>query len=168
MEGQMISQKIQDEMNQQIMHEMYSAYLYLAMSSHCEQSNLPGFAKWLRMQADEEMEHAMKFYDFIHERQGKVTLYAIDQPPTEFGAPLAIFEQVYEHEQKVTARIHHIYKLALEENDYPSQVFLHWFINEQVEEEANSSQILDTLRLIGESNNGIFMLDHRLSKREED
>jgi ferritin len=164
----MFSQKVQDVMNQQIMHEMYSAYLYLAMSSHCEQENLPGFAQWLRMQANEEMEHAMKFYDFIHERNGKVVLYGIDQPPSEFGTPLAIFEQVYEHEQKVTGLINSIYKLAVEENDYPSQVFLHWFIEEQVEEEANSSQILETLRLIGESTNGLFMLDHRLSKRAEE
>jgi ferritin len=164
----MFSQKVQDAMNEQIKHEMYSAYMYLSMSAQCESANLPGFASWLRKQAEEEMEHAMKFYDFIHERMGKVVLYAIDQPPTEFGTPREIFEQVYEHEQKVTGLINQIYKTAVEENDYPSQVFLHWFIDEQVEEESNSSQVLETLKMIGDSTNGLFMLDHQLGKREDD
>jgi len=164
----MFSQVVQDKMNQQIMHEMYSAYMYLSMSAQCESDNLPGFAKWLRMQATEEMEHAMKFYDFIHERGGKVILYAIDQPPSEFGKPAEIFEQVYAHEQKVTGLINGIYEIALKENDYPSQIFLHWFIEEQVEEENNSSQILDTLKMIGDSANGLFMLDRQLGKRSED
>jgi ferritin len=161
----MLNQKVQDAMNQQIKHEMYSAYMYLSMSAQCESANLPGFARWLRHQAEEEMEHAMKFYDFIHERNGKVSLYAIDQPPSQFGTPREIFEQVYAHEQKVTGLINEIYKAAIDENDYPSQVFLHWFINEQVEEENNSSQVLETLKMIGESTNGLFMLDHQLGKR---
>jgi ferritin len=161
----MFSQKVQDAMNQQIKHEMYSAYMYLSMSAQCESDNLPGFASWLRHQAEEEMEHALKFYDFIHERNGKVSLYAIDQPPSQFGTPREIFEQVYAHEQKVTGLINQIYKVAIDENDYPSQVFLHWFINEQVEEESNSSQVLETLKMIGESSNGLFMLDHQLGKR---
>ena len=164
----MFSQKVQDAMNQQIKHEMYSAYMYLSMSAHCESANLPGFASWLRKQAEEEMEHAMKFYDFIHERMGSVVLYGIDQPPTNFGSPTEIFEQVFAHEQKVTGLINQIYKTALEENDYSSQVFLHWFIDEQVEEENNSSQILETLKMIGDSTNGLFMVDHRLGKRTED
>jgi ferritin len=164
----MFSPVVQDKMNQQIMHEMYSAYMYLSMSAHCESTNLPGFASWLRMQAEEEMEHAMKFYDFIHERNGKVVLFAIDQPPSEFGTPLEIFEQVYAHEQKVTGLINSIYELSVKENDYPSQIFLHWFIEEQVEEESNSSQILETLKMIGDSANGLFMLDHQLGKRSED
>jgi ferritin len=164
----MFSPVVQDKMNQQIMHEMYSAYMYLSMSAHCESANLPGFASWLRMQAEEEMEHAMKFYDFIHERNGKVVLFAIDQPPSEFGTPLEIFEQVYAHEQKVTGLINSIYELSVKENDYPSQIFLHWFIEEQVEEESNSSQILETLKMIGDSANGLFMLDHQLGKRSED
>jgi ferritin len=161
----MLNQKVQDAMNQQIKHEMYSAYMYLSMSAQCESANLPGFSRWLRHQAEEEMEHAMKFYDFIHERNGKVSLYAIDQPPSEFGTPREIFEQVYAHEQKVTGLINQIYKTAIDENDYPSQVFLHWFINEQVEEENNSSQVLETLKMIGESTNGLFMLDQQLGKR---
>jgi ferritin len=164
----MFSPVVQDKMNQQIMHEMYSAYMYLSMSAHCESANLPGFARWLRMQADEEMEHAMKFYDFIHERNGKVVLFAIDQPPSEFGTPREIFEQVYAHEQKVTGLINSIYELSVKENDYPSQIFLHWFIEEQVEEESNSSQILETLKMISDSANGLFMLDRQLGKRSED
>jgi ferritin len=164
----MFSPVVQDKMNQQIMHEMYSAYMYLSMSAHCESANLPGFARWLRMQAEEEMEHALKFYDFIHERNGKVVLFAIDQPPSEFGTPREIFEQVYAHEQKVTGLINSIYELSVKENDYPSQIFLHWFIEEQVEEESNSSQILETLKMIGDSANGLFMLDRQLGKRSED
>lgn len=164
----MFSQVVQEKMNQQIMHEMYSAYMYLSMSAHCESANLPGFARWLRMQAEEEMEHAMKFYDFIHERNGKVTLFAIDQPPAEFGKPVEIFEQVYGHEQKVTGLINSIYEVSLKENDYPSQIFLHWFIEEQVEEESNSAQILETLKMIGDSANGLFMLDRQIGKRSED
>jgi ferritin len=164
----MFSPVVQDKMNQQIMHEMYSAYMYLSMSAHCESANLPGFARWLRMQAEEEMEHAMKFYDFIHERNGKVVLFAIDQPPSEFGTPREIFEQVYAHEQKVTGLINSIYELSVKENDYPSQIFLHWFIEEQVEEESNSSQILETLKMISDSANGLFMLDRQLGKRSED
>jgi ferritin len=163
----MFNQAVQDEMNQQIMHEMYSAYLYLAMSAHCDAANLPGFAKWLRMQAEEELEHAMKFYNFIQDRNGRVTLLAIEQPPTTFDSPLAIFEQVFEHEQKVTERINQIYRVAVQENDYASQSFLHWFIDEQVEEEKNSAYVLDTLKMIGDSTNGLLMFDHRLGKREE-
>lgn len=164
----MISQTMLDEMNDQIMHEMYSAYLYLSMSSYCESVSMAGFASWMRFQAKEEMEHAMKFYDFIQDRGGRVVLQAIAQPPAEFGTMREIFEQTLQHEQKVTGRIHHLYKLALQENDYASQVFLNWFVDEQVEEEKNASQILDILKLIGDSPNGLFHLDHRLSKRSEE
>jgi ferritin len=157
-----------EAMNQQINHEMYSAYLYLSMSAHCVQSNLPGIAAWLRMQAKEEMEHAMKFYDFIEDRGGKVTLTAIGQPPAEFQSPLAIFEGALAHEQKVTRLINDIYGLAMKENDYASQVFLQWFISEQVEEEKNATAIVETLRMVGESKNGIFQVDHRLGKRSGD
>jgi ferritin len=163
----MISKILVDEMNEQIMHEFYSAYFYLSMSAYAESANWQGFAAWLKVQAGEEQGHAMKFYEHIHDRGGRVMLKAIPQPPTEFKSLLDVFKQVYEHEQKVTARINTIYAAALKENDYASQVFLQWFINEQVEEEKSAVQIVDALTKIGESTNGLFALDHRLGKRGE-
>lgn len=154
-------------MNDQIMHELYSAYFYLSMSAACDTMNLPGFATWLKMQANEEQEHAMKFYEFILDRGGKVILQAIAQPPVDYDSPLSIFEQVYEHEQKVTGLINKIYKVAEAENDVASQIFLQWFITEQVEEEKNSSQILDMLKKIGSSVGSLYQLDHRLGERDE-
>jgi len=152
-------------MNDQIMHELYSAYFYLSMSAHCEAENWPGFAVWLRAQAQEEQEHAMKFYAFILDRGAKVTLKAIDQPPAEFDSLVAIFEQVYEHEQKVTGLINDIYRVATEQNDVASQIFLQWFITEQVEEEKRASEVFEILKRIGPSIGGLYQLDHRLGKR---
>jgi ferritin len=162
----MFSKTLNEEMNTQIKLELYSAYLYLSMSAHFEAVNLGGFAHWMRLQAGEEQGHAMKFFDYIQERNGKIALQAIDQPPVEFTTPIAIFEQVLKHEESVTGRINHLYELALKDNDYASQVFLQWFITEQVEEEKNASDILATLKIIGEKSNAIFQLDHRLEKRE--
>jgi ferritin len=164
----MLSKTIQDAMNQQIKNELYSAYLYLSMSAYCEAANLPGFAHWMRMQAQEEEAHAMKFYDFIHERGGRVVLQAIDQPPVEFPSPLAVFEQTLEHEQKVTAMIHDLYALAVEEKDYASQVFLQWFVTEQVEEEDSATQILETLKMVGDKSHALLMLDGQLGRRGAD
>jgi len=161
----MLSKLMLDEMNEQIKHELYSSYLYLSMSAHCESANLPGFAAWLRVQAQEELGHALKFYDHILDRNEKVTLQAIDQPVIEFKSPKDVFQQVYEHEQKVTARIHKLYSLAVDEKDYASQTFLLWFVNEQVEEEKNSSQILDMLEKIGTSVGSLYQLDHRVGER---
>ena len=164
----MLSKKMLDEMNIQIREELYSAYLYLSMAAHFESANLPGFARWMRMQADEERQHAMKFFDQILDRGGKVTLQTINQPPADFAAPQAIFEQVLQHEQHVTARIHKLYDLAVADKDYATQVFLNWFVTEQVEEEKNATETLETLKLIGEKSNAIFQLDHRLGKRGEE
>jgi ferritin len=164
----MLSKKLQDAMNEQIKNELYSAYLYLSMSAYCEAANLPGFGHWMRMQAQEEEAHAMKFYDFIHERGGRVVLQAIDQPPVEFPSPLAVFEQTLEHEQKVTGMIHDLYTLAVEEKDYASQAFLQWFVMEQVEEEDSASQILETLKMIGDKGHALLMLDRELGKRGAD
>ncbi|MEE8389445.1 MAG: ferritin, partial [Anaerolineae bacterium] len=131
----MLKQTVQDAMNEQIKHEFYSAYLYLSMAAHCESINLPGFAHWMRIQEQEEKIHGIKFFDFIHERGSRVVLQAIDQPPAEFKSPLDVFEKVLEHEQTVTELINDLYALAIQERDYASQVFLQWFITEQVEEE---------------------------------
>jgi len=161
----MLSKAMQDAINEQIKNELYSAYLYLAMSAYCEANSLPGFAHWLRAQSQEEVEHAMKFFDFVNERGGRVVLHAIDQPPVEFESPVEIFEATLEHERKVTAMIHRLFELALEEKDYPAQVMLHWFIDEQVEEESNAGQILDTLNMIGDKGQALVMLNKELAKR---
>ena len=164
----MLSNTMLSEMNAQVKHELFSAYLYLSMAAHFEDANLGGFASWMRLQAAEEQEHAMKFFDFIIDRGGKVALQAIDQPPVEFTTPLAVFEKVLHHEQQVTALIHKLYALAVKEGDYATQVFLNWFVSEQVEEEKNASTILETLKLIGDKSNAIYQLDHQLGKREAD
>ena len=161
----MLNKKVQDAINEQIKNELYSAYLYLSMAAYSEASNLPGLAHWMRLQSQEEVEHAMKFFDFINDRGGRVVLQAVDQPPTEFESPLAIFEQTLEHERKVTAMINQLYELALRENDYPSQVLLQWFIEEQVEEEKNAEQILQTLKMIGDKPQGLVMVDRELGRR---
>jgi ferritin len=153
----MISQKITDQINDQIGFELFSAYIYLSMAAQCDATNLPGFANWFKKQAEEEQEHAMKFYDYVNEQGGRVVLPAIEQPPIEFGSMEAIFKLVLEHEQLVTSRIHKIYETALEEKDYASQVFLQWFISEQVEEEANASELLETIKMAGKGQ--IVMLD---------
>jgi ferritin len=161
----MLSQKLQDAINEQIKNELYSAYLYLSMAAYSEGASLPGFANWMRLQAQEEVSHAMKFFDFVNERGGRVVLYGIDQPPAEFESPIDLFERTLEHERKVTGMIHQLYELALKENDYPTQVMLHWFIEEQVEEEDNASQILGTLERIGDKGHALVMLDRELSRR---
>ena len=161
----MLNKTIQGAMNEQIKNELYSAYLYLSMSAYCEAANLSGFAHWMRLQAQEEVEHAIKFYQFIYERGGRVVLQAIDQPPGEFLSPLNVFEQTLAHEQKVTALIHDLYALAVQEKDYASQAFLQWFVTEQVEEEANATQIVDTLKMIGDKSHALLMLDRELGKR---
>ena len=152
-------------MNDQINKELYSSYLYLSMAAYFEDKNLPGFAHWMRIQEAEEREHAMKFYDFILERGGKVTLKAIDAPKTEWKSTLEVAEEVAAHEAKVTASIHALYELALKEKDYPAQVMLQWFITEQVEEEKNAAEIVANLKLIEDRGTAVLMLDHRLGKR---
>jgi ferritin len=162
----MLSKVVEDAINEQIKNELYSAYLYLAMSAHFEAANLPGSAHWMRLQSQEEVEHAMKFFDYVNERGGRVVLQAIDQPPVEFKLPLDIFQQALEHEQKVTGMINNLYALAVKENDYPTQVMLQWFIEEQVEEEKSAGDVVEQLRMIGDHTQGLFMLDRQLGARE--
>ncbi len=161
----MLAKAVQDAMNEQIKTEFYSAYQYLSMAAYCESVNLPGFAHWMRIQAREEVEHAMKFYDFVLDRGGRVLLQAIDQPVIEFGSPREVFEQALEHEQKVTATINELYTLAVEENDYASQAFLQWFVTEQVEEEKNAGDVVETLKMIGDKSEALFLLDRELGSR---
>ena len=162
----MIGKAMQDAMNEQINKELYSSYLYLSMAAYFEDKNLMGFAHWMRLQAEEEREHAMKFYNFILDRGGRVQLKAIDAPETEWKSNLQIAEQVAEHEGKVTASINNLYEIALKEKDYPAQVMLQWFISEQVEEEKNAQELVAKLKLIEERGTAVLMLDHRLSKRK--
>jgi ferritin len=164
----MLSENLQTMLNEQIKNELYSGYLYLAMSAYCETEDLPGFAHWMREQAKEEQEHAMRLFDFINDRGGQVVLHAIDQPPVEFGAPLELFQAVYEHEQKVTRLINDLYEAAVGENDYAAQVMLHWFIDEQVEEEKTAGDIVALLERVGDHVNGLLMVDRDLAQRSGD
>lgn len=164
----MLGKAVQDAMNEQITNELYSAYQYLAMAAYCESENLPGFAHWMRTQSQEETAHAMRFYDFILDRNGRVVLQAIDQPVIEFGSPLEVFERALDHERKVTAMINDLYGLAVRENDYASQTFLQWFVTEQVEEEKNAGDVVETLKMIGEKSEALFLLDRELGRREND
>ena len=164
----MIGKAMQDAMNEQINKELFSSYLYLSMAAYFEAKNLPGFANWMRIQSDEEREHAMKFYDFILNTGGKVNLKAIDAPKTEWKSSLEVAEEVAAHEAKVTASIYSLYELAQKEKDYPAQMMLQWFISEQVEEEKNAAEIVSNLKLIEERGTAVLMLDHRLAKRKDE
>ncbi len=161
----MISKKIEKAFNDQINAETYSAYLYWSMSAALEAMNLPGFANWMRVQAQEEMVHAMKFYTHIIERNGKVTLKKLDAPPTKWNSVTAIFSDSCRNEQKVTGLINNLVDLAIKEKDHAANVFLQWFVNEQVEEEKNADEILKKLKTISERPEGILMLDKELGMR---
>ncbi|HJZ47978.1 MAG TPA: ferritin [Roseiflexaceae bacterium] len=161
----MMSQTVQNAINDQIKHEFYSSYLYLSMSAYFETLSLPGFAQWMRVQSQEEHAHAMKFFDFVNDRGGSVELQAIEQPPGEFQSPLDVFEQALGHERKVTALIHWLYELALKESDYPTQMLLQWFITEQVEEEKNAGQIVEQLKMTGGEPSALLLLDRELAGR---
>jgi ferritin len=161
----MLNKTIQDALNEQIKNEIYSGYLYLAMAAYSESVNLGGFAHWMRAQAQEEMGHAMKMFSYINERGGRVLLQAIAQPPAEFESPLDVFHKTLEHEQHVTKLIHDLYALSLRENDYATQMFLQWFITEQVEEEKNATEIVNLLERIGGQAQGLVMLDRQLAQR---
>ncbi len=160
-----MNKTVETALNEQIKHEMDSAYLYLSMAAYCESKNLSGFAHWLRKQFEEEMAHALRLYDFVIDRGGRVILNAIDKPAAEFGAPAEIFKKVLEHEQKVTGLINKLYDLAVKENDYPTQVELHWFIKEQVEEEKSASSILEQLKMVGEHGPALHRMDRILARR---
>ena len=161
----MLSKAIQDAINEQIKNELYSAHQYLSMSAYCESVNLPGFAHWMLAQAQEEREHAMKFFTFLLNRKGRVILQAIEQPVVEFGSPLEVFEQALEQEQQVTGQINELYGLTTSENDYATQAFLQWFLTEQVEEEKNVGDVLETLNMIGDEGEALFLFDRELGKR---
>jgi ferritin len=162
----MIRDTVQATINEQIKHELQSAYLYLSAAGYFESINLSGAAHWMRVQSREEVGHAMRFFAFLHDRGGRVILQALDQPPSDFDSPLDAFAQAREHEQQVTAQIHQLYALAVQEQDYPAQVLLQWFISEQVEEEKNASRIVEELKMIGDSSSALLLLDRELGARQ--
>ncbi len=161
----MMNKKVLKVLNEQVKHELSSAYIYLSMSAHCSEINLNGVANWLKHQAQEEVDHAMKIFQFILDRGDKVTLQAIEQPPHNFASPKKIFESVLAHERKVTGLINKCYETAVQENDYPSQVMLQWFIEEQVEEEQHAEEILEQYKMAGESGAALLMMDKALGAR---
>ncbi|HUU76439.1 MAG TPA: ferritin [Methanoregulaceae archaeon] len=162
----MVKKSVQDALNPQLNAELYSSYLYLSMSAYCETIPLKGFAKWLRVQAREELEHGMKFYDYLVETGGTVNLTKIDAPKTRWNSPREVFEEVYAHEQKVTALINGLVDLANKEKDPATKQFLDWFVKEQVEEEANASDILAQIKMSGDEVENLTSLDNQLGKRE--
>ncbi len=161
----MLSDQMAQALNDQVKWELYSSYFYLSMSSYFEHVGLAGCAVWMRAQSQEELFHAIKIYDFINERGGRALMQAIEQPPTQWESPLEVFEDVLAHEQKVTGMINNLVNLALDERDHATNIFLQWFVSEQVEEEASVGAVLDRFRLIGDNKSGLFTLDQELGKR---
>lgn len=161
----MSNKVLEKALNEQLNAEMYSAYLYLSMSAYFSDIGLDGFANWMRVQAKEEQFHAMKFYDYINERGGRVLLTAIEGPKTEWESPLACIEAVLEHEQHVTSLVNNLVDLAIQEKDHATNIFLQWFVTEQVEEEDSVNAVLNKLRLLNGEGNGMFILDKELSTR---
>lgn len=163
-----LSKKLENAINKQINAELWSAYLYLSMSAYFESINLGGFANWMRVQASEEVEHAMKFYKHINDRRGRVTLSAIAAIPTSWKSPGHAFEEAFKHEQKVTAMIENLANIAAADKDYAATTMLNWFHDEQVEEEQQTDAIVQKLKMIEKSTGGLFMLDRELGKRKEE
>ena len=161
----MINEKLEKAFNDQINKELYSEYLYLSMQAYFERLNLKGFVNWMSVQVQEEHAHALGMFDYLNQRGGTVVLEAIDKPETEWSSPLAVFEQVLEHEEFVTSRINALMDVAEETKDRAAMSFLNWYLKEQVEEEANVGGVLATLRLIGDDKKALLMLDKDLAAR---
>ncbi len=163
----MVTQKIIEAFNTQIKLELESAYIYLAMAAYFHDQNLDGMAQWMRVQAQEEQTHAMKFFDHLVDRGARVELQTISQPKSSWNSPLEVFEEAYQHEMFVTGKINDLVKLATAEDDYPGLALLQWFVTEQVEEEASTSKVAQQLKMLGSSGSGLVMFDRQLGKREE-
>jgi len=161
----MISKKMETALNEQINKEFYSAYLYLAMSAYCNKLNMPGTEHWFRMQYNEEVIHMTKMFDYVMQHGGDAHLMQIDEPPQEFGTVMEAFEASLTHEQFVTQSINELLDVAVEEKDHATQVFLQWFITEQVEEEANVQEIVQRFKMAGDNGGALMMLDDKLLQR---
>jgi ferritin len=164
----MISARMQDALNEQIKHELESAYLYMSVAAYFHSEGLDGMAGWMRVQAHEEFKHAMKFFDHIKERAGRIELAALAKPKTQWSSPVEAFQDAYRHEQFITAKINALVDLAAKETDYAVRPLLDWFVVEQIEEEASTSQVVQMLERIGSSGSGLVMLDRELGKRKDD
>ena len=160
-----MNESVQSAIADQIREELYSAYFYLSAASYFESVSLNGFAAWMRQQSQEEITHAMKFFDFVHDRGSRVVLQAIPQPPYEFAAPLDAFNQALAHERKVTARINELYALTVREQDYAAQILLQWFITEQVEEEKTTGHLVEELRMVGDNSSALLLLNNSAAAR---
>ncbi|MBN2092850.1 ferritin [candidate division KSB1 bacterium] len=161
----MLSEKMKNLMNTQIKNELESAYLYLSMAAYFESDGWDGMSSWMKVQAQEEVNHAMKFYAHLQERDSRVKLAGLAEPKFEWKSPLDAFKAAYAHEQFITGTINNLMKLAVEESDYAAQGLLQWFVNEQVEEEASALKVVQMLERVGDSGNGLVMLDHKLGER---
>lgn len=161
----MLSPKMEKALNDQINAEMFSAYLYLAMVAYFNDINLSGFANWMTVQNEEESFHAMKFFRYLSERGGRVTLETIEKPQFDWESPLAAMEAALQHEQYITSRINDLMNLAMEEKDHATASFLRWFVDEQVEEEDNVNEVVQKLRILGSDGGGLFMMDRDMATR---
>lgn len=161
----MLNKRMEEALNSQIQAEFFSAYLYLSISAYFETLNLVGFAHWTRMQYVEEQGHALKFFDYVHERGGHAALLEIVQPQHKWDSPLAAFKEILSHEQMITERINQLVNIAIEESDHATVAMLQWFVTEQVEEEARADQNVQEMTLIKDSPSGLFMLNRELMQR---
>jgi len=161
----MITQKMETALNRQINEEFYSAYLYLAMSAYCNKINMPGAEHWFRMQYDEEVIHTTKMFDYVMQHGGNAHLLQVDEPPHDFGSLLETFEASLAHEKRVTQCINELLDVAVEEKDHATQVFLQWYITEQVEEESNVDEIVQRIRLAADNGGAVMMIDDKLAQR---
>lgn len=161
----MLKDKVLKALNKHLNVELYSSYLYLSMAAHFESASLTGFASWMKMQSKEEYDHAMKIYDFIHDRDGAVELQKIDAPKIAWKTAMEIFQETYDHEKEVTKSIYELVDLGISEKDHATTSFLQWFVNEQVEEESTAMKILDRMKLVGDSKQGLFLMDREMGGR---
>lgn len=159
----MLSKEIQNALNDQIKNEYFASYTYLSMAAHCENINMQGFASWLRRQSAEELTHAMRLFDYMIDRDAKVTLQAINKPQNKFKSLTDMFQQVLDNEREVTGMINNLYEQAISENDHATAVELQWFIQEQVEEEKSANDIVEKLKLAGSSSSALLILDGQLA-----
>jgi ferritin len=159
----MLSKEMQDGLNNQINNEYFSSYTYLSMSAYCESLNMRGFASWLRHQSKEELEHALKLFDYVIDRDGKIVLKSIEQPQAKYNSLLKMFQQVLEHEREVTSMINKLYEQAVNEGDHATAVELQWFIKEQVEEEKSARDMVDNLKLAGDNSSALLILDREMA-----
>lgn len=160
-----MNERVRQLVNEQIAHEFHAAYVYLSMAAHFEAQNYEGFARWMRLQAKEETGHAMRLFDYLVERGERIELGAIAQPGVDYGTPLEAFRTALEHERKVTGQINAIYEAAVDAKDYPTQVMLQWFIQEQVEEEDVTGTAVERLEMAGDNKAALLFLDGKFGAR---